>query len=278
MSAAPQDKLPTLAANGDLFEQGYEAWINANLPDYERNWATFIGNNGKSQPDPLVEIAAEAKDDWRKFYQSHYSMAVYAFLLDELTNRAIDQLHADEMAGASNTPAALTQNLGNFTQFVALVGQVCDMVEQVAEAVDNGAIAAEVNEFAKTRSNAIHSACIPMSHDYVGVKIPAIATRRGVVGEWSEDARWDFVDPNKLQYLEDWFRDTRDGLLATLKHPVQAMIRKAAERRFVPRRELERGFKTPDRPSPPVAPPAARDPANPAVWRDFTRSGENRPM
>lgn len=30
--------MPTLAVNGDLFEQGYEAWIGANLPDYERIW------------------------------------------------------------------------------------------------------------------------------------------------------------------------------------------------------------------------------------------------
>lgn len=278
MSQAPKDKLPTLAANGDLFEQGYAAWINANLPDYERIWATFVGNNGKSQPAPQVEIPGEARDDWRKFYQSHYSMAVYAFLLDDLTNRAIDQLHMDEATGTSNTPAALARNLGTFTQFVALLGQVCDMVEQISEALGDREIAAQVTHFAKERSNAIHAACIPMAHDYAGVIIPAIATRRGSIGEWREDERWDFVDHTKRQYLEDWFRNTREGLLGTLRNPVEAMIRKAAERHFVPRKELEHGFKTPDRPPPPVSPPPARDPANPAVWRDFTRSGENTPM
>lgn len=215
-------------------------------------------------------------DDWRKFYQSHYSMAVYAFLLDDLANRAIDQLHADEATGASNTPAAMTRNLGNLTQFVALLGQVCDMVEQISEALNDREIADHVTRFASERSNAIHGACIPMAHDHSGVRIPTIANHRGAVGEWWEDMRWDFVDRKKQQYLEYWFRDTRNGLLATLKHPVHALIRKAAERCFVPRKELERGFTTPDRTPPPAAPAPARDPANPVVWRDYTRSGESK--
>lgn len=270
--------MPTIAVDGDLFEQGYQRWINDNLPDYERIWATYVGNDGKSRPQPAVKIAEEAKDDWRKFYQAHYSMAVYAFLLDRHTSRAIVQLKTDEEHGRHGTPAAMTRNLENFTQFVALLGQVCDMTGQIASAVNDNAIAAAVTDLAAKRSNAIHAGCIPMSHDYLGVKIPAIALIRGAEGEWWEHARWDFVDRGKQQELVDWFHKTRTELLETLRNPVYPMIRKAAERRFVARAELDRGFKTPPRTPPPAAPPPARDPADPKAWPDHSRSGEYRPL
>lgn len=257
--------------NGDLFERGYRPWIMENLPAYEATWRRFIGNDGEGHPKPEVIIPSALIDDWRKFYQAHYSMAVFAYLLECRTNAAI--LHLKEIGddSAAKTPANLTKNVEIFSQFVGLVGQVCDMVKHLGEALKNQAMVDMVVDFAKERNNSIHSACIPMGHDGLGVRIPSIAFHRGETGKWFEEQRWDFIARDKLQYLEDWYPETRDGLLGKLKKPISEVIYRAAERRFLP--EPPAGSLRTLIPPPPLPTAPWRDPSAP-VWGNVPGSGD----
>ncbi len=257
--------------DGDLFERGYRPWIIENLPFYEVTWRRFVGNDGAGHPKPEIKIPNELAGDWRKFYQSHYSMAVFAFLLDRQTKVGLDYLAENGEKGLINTPAALARNVELFSQFVGMVGQICDMVRQIGEALKNQTMVDLVVDFAAERNNSIHSASIPMSYDGVGIRMPSIAVKRGEEGKWFEDQRWDFIARDKLQYLEEWYSETRNGLLGKLKKPIGEMIYSAAEKRFQGEPPSgENRIKIPILP-PPRAP--LRDPTAPE-WGNIPGSGD----
>ena len=184
---------------GDLFEQGYRRWIIDHLPAYEATWRRFVGNDGASHPKPEITIPPDLVSEWRRFYQSHYSMAVFAFLLNQHTDAALKYLKESDEQGETKTPEALVKNVEIFSQYVGLVGQICDMVKQIGGALKNQEIVDWVSDFEAQRNNSIHSACIPMSDEGNGIRIPTIALKRGADGEWSEGQRWNFIARDKLQ-------------------------------------------------------------------------------
>ena len=120
----------------------------------------------------------------------------------------------------------------NITLFLAYMGQICDMVEEIARSLKAKDIAKQVGDFMKERNNAIHAARIPMGEDHRGVKIAAIAPNDEACGEYRNRIPWDTVDVLKFKPLAEWMATTRDRLFEVLNRPVYPMILKAVRDRF----------------------------------------------
>jgi len=77
---------------GDLFERSHAKWLRENLRGnrdlgYETVWQNFFGNDGKSVPLALGELDENTQTRRQKFVEGHYSMAVAAFLFDQVAQR-----------------------------------------------------------------------------------------------------------------------------------------------------------------------------------------------
>lgn len=74
---------------GDPFEKAQAEWLRANLAGgrglgYEKVWQDFIGNDGKSVPLDLDALDEKTQALRQKFAEGHYSMALAAFLFDQV--------------------------------------------------------------------------------------------------------------------------------------------------------------------------------------------------
>lgn len=177
-------------------------------------------------------LDSEAERDRKMFCQAHYSMALFANRLFDVADRGAAAVRKAKADGTSDSCDVYLQTTENITLFLALLGQVCDMVEEIARSLNDNEIATKVNGFMRERNNAIHAARVPMSEDYVGVKIAVIEHNMETAGGYKNRLPWDAVDVTKFQHLAEWFEETRDQLFEVLRTPVYPMVEKAAQRRF----------------------------------------------
>jgi hypothetical protein len=224
-------KLRLTLESGDLFERTHAQWLRQHLESYEDIWSRFIGNDGNNRALPIEGLAPEAQSAHKMFCQAHYSLGLFTHLLVNSAKRAIAQLHESVESKTTRTCESYLRDTENITLFLALLGQSCDMVEEIARSLGDNAIAKSVSQFMKERNNAIHAARIPMAADYVGIKIAIISHNENEPG-YRNRIPWDAVNIDDFQYLEEWIETTSSNFLATLKNPVYPMIRKAATNRF----------------------------------------------
>lgn len=171
-------------------------WIRGRLPLYEIVWSEFIGHDGNGRPLEIPGLSADLAKRRRTFYQAHYSMALYCHFLD---------VQCDGILAADNSPREIDGYLADFESFVNFItflGQVYDMVEDMATALHRppGVIEA-VRPFYGVRSHSIHAARIPLQHDGLSLKIPPISGLNKADGEWHDQTTWDEVDPTRFVYL-----------------------------------------------------------------------------
>jgi hypothetical protein len=217
--------------SGDLFERSHAAWLREHLRGYEDVWGRFIGNDGHNCALPLIGLDHETTEARKKFCQSHYSLALYARLIFDVTDEALDRIRANTSPESRKSCDEYLKNSRTITLFLALLGQICDMVEAIAASLKDNEIAEKISAFAKERNNAIHGARIPMSGDHVGLKIAVIARSEDAPG-FSNDRLWESVSVHDFHYFEDWLEQTREKLFTILRTPIFPMIRKAATKRF----------------------------------------------
>lgn len=216
---------------GDLFERTHAQWLREHLEGYEDIWSRFIGNDGNSRALPIEGLNPEAQSAHKMFCQAHYSLGLFTHLLVNSAKRAIAQLHESVKSKTTRTCESYLRDTENITLFLALLGQSCDMVEEIARSLGDNAIAKSVSQFMKERNNAIHAARIPMAEDYAGIKIAIISRHENEPG-YRNRIPWDAVNGDDFQYLEQWIEETSSDFLAVLKDPVYPMIGKAASKRF----------------------------------------------
>lgn len=218
--------------DGDLFERAQAEWIRKHLGKYEDTWSKYIGNDGTSHAFGIPDLTGEQKTAYSLFCQSHYSLALFTYLLDQHTDQAIQEMRKSVDEGTHRSVDAYFRDTQNFTLFIAFLGQVCDMVETIAAALNRNEIAKLVVSFAKERNNAIHAARIPVAWDYAGVKIAKIAGLDPKDGKWKEGVPWESLKPDDFHYLEDWMNSTRRELITLLNYTISEMIWGASKDNF----------------------------------------------
>lgn len=216
---------------GDVFEQANAQWLRDTLGMYyEETWARFIGHNGRGSPLGLGPLAAEDQRDYQMFCQCHYSLGVFARLLFETKEQALKQIRAPRDKAHPRSEVYLEETRA-ITLYLALLGQVCDMIEAIGGAIRNNDLAEKMRDFASERNRAIHAARIPMQEDYAGPKIAIIAKTVAEQG-YNEDRVWQSVDVTAFVYLDDWFSKTTTDLFDLVCLTVAPIIRKSAGTRF----------------------------------------------
>lgn len=212
--------------NGDAFEVEQREWLRANLPLYETVWAEFIGHNSKGRPLPLGGLSDKQGSDRRKFYQAHYSMALSCFQIDAVC------ADIETLASVPNSVQKYLREIGLLNSFVSLVGNVYDMIRDIAEALSgHDPIRAPFHKFFGFRSHALHAARIPLQRDEYGLKVPQISWEVKQEGEWNDAINWDDVDWSKSVYLTDLCRNVRTELFETI-NTVYPTIRSKAHDYF----------------------------------------------
>lgn len=212
--------------SGDLFERTKAEWIRAKMPLYETVWAEFIGHDGRGHPLPFPGLTPAQARSRRRFYQAHYSLALYAYLLDTT---------CDEISHAENSPydfSGYIADVESFVKFITYVGHIYDMIEDITAALSHpDEVTSRFRPFNSVRSHAIHAARIPLQYDGVGMKIPPISGLNKADGEWHDDTTWDEVDPAKFQYLKDFCAEHRAAIFSAINE-VFPRIRHAAHESF----------------------------------------------
>ncbi len=240
---------------GDPFEKAQAEWLRANLPGnrglgYEKVWQDFIGNNGMSVPLGLDALDEKTQALRQKFVEGHYSMALAAFLFDQVARRMA------AIEGKRTTVEEYLRDIDNYSSFINHLGGVCDMMGHMDEALKaRDAIHDPVLEFHHLRSNAIHASRIPMQQDYADLRIPIICrTKDPQPGQWHEKTTWDKVDlRTNFVYLSDFAKETRDGLFKALNRAYPDIHRHADQ--LVNRQRVA---------LPPSWPPPSSPPPSPA--------------
>ena len=156
-------------------------------------------------------------------------MALYLRVLQGVTEEAVQYVEKITERGITITQyEELTKHTSTF---LALVGQVCDMVEAIAAALGKDYICKSTNTFLKERNNLIHAARIPMGIDYAGVYVAIIALSDDVPG-YRNRVEWSSVKPEQYRYMSDWFRDTTQGLFDAINRQVHPAIKAEASAKF----------------------------------------------
>ena len=210
---------------GDAFEAEHRVWIRENLPHYETVWSEFIGHDGCGRPQPMLGLTAKQDSDRKKFYQSHYSLALSCFQIDA-TCKDVDLL--------IGTPDCVTKYLREISllnSFVSHVGHVYDMIKDMAEALHHDPIRAPFHRFFGFRSHALHAARIPLQRDQFGLKLPRISWSEKQKGEWNDDTPWEKVDWSQAVYLTDLCREVRSDLFNSIME-IHPLIRSKAHDYF----------------------------------------------
>jgi len=233
---------PQKLETGDLFERDQRGWIRSNLSEYENIWSTFIGHDGRGAAFPITSDNQSLQERHSRFCQHHYSMALFAYLLDRHTKESVRLMQQDADSSAGLTAERYLRDTQNLTTFVALLGQVCDMVESMAakSALHENSIAKTIQDFMKQRNNAIHGARIPMAWDYVGVSIARIA-QQGNASGWHKEALWSDMERKDFVYLHEWMEETNRGLLETLNTRTLPAVWGTAKKLFAEKSLPQRG-------------------------------------
>ncbi len=216
--------------SGDLFEQTHAAWIRKHLPLYEEIWSEFIGHDGHGQPrQSYMNQGGEIAKQHEMFCQSHYSMALFLYIFDSSTKEALVYLRSNQDKPlTSDVYIRLTQSTSTF---LALIGQVCDMIEAIACALKANYIRDPIAKFLTERNQAIHAARIPMGMNYAGVYFANIALREDEPGYRNRIA-WSSVDPTGYRFAEDWFEQTRRDLIGKVALEVLPSVQQNCKKLF----------------------------------------------
>lgn len=218
--------------NGDDFERRNAEWIRTTLPDYERVWAAFIGNNQSSPARPLEMpgLSEELQRSRKKFYQAHYSVARKLFLFQRLIDEIVESL------GDGSTYDQFEASEDRLFRFGSYLGFIYDMFEQIAAALKaEDTVYADLKGFFQQRCHIIHTPQIPHLIEDGLLKIPKIAAAKGAEGEWHKDSVWDDFELKDFVFLSDFVQDTAKEFYNAVRNS-HAKIFNAADRRFEKRR------------------------------------------
>jgi len=224
---------------GDLFEISEREWIRASIPLYERVWSEFIGHDGHgTRRMGFRDAPADLVRRHSMFCQAHYSMALFLCLFDRSTDEALKSV-ALIPEGKPLTAAAYLKLTQDTSTFLALMGQVCDMVEIVGETLRANYIYEPIAKFMAERNNSIHGARLPMGTNYLGLYVAKIATREKQPG-YNNDKLWEEVNSQEYHYIVDWYGDTKRSLIDVLANQVYPAIAANAKKEFCRVEDLTR--------------------------------------
>jgi hypothetical protein len=200
--------------HGDAFEVEYADWPRGRLPYYEPIWSTFIGHDGTGWPLPMKGLPAEKEQNRKRFYQAHYTFAVEAQQVDEIT----ESVNARQ-GEVSNLQAFLGEQRC-LILLVSSLGRIRDMFKIIDEALNmGGSLYEPMQGFYSLRSIVLHGPRLPVQIADKLLLIPKIATGQGSFGEWEDKGVWD--DVTKFDYFADFCLRTRDELFKLIAglHP-----------------------------------------------------------
>lgn len=218
---------------GDDFERCNAQWLRETLCCYEPIWAAFIGmaQGGPARPLDMPGLPEALKRPRQKFYQAHYSFARKLLSFEELSKKMVDSL------GRGTTYQEFTQCEDDLFRFGAYMGNIYDMFEDMAEALESGgSLIEDLKSFYNQRHHVIHSANIPHKIDADGfVKIPRIAPEKGIKGEWDTNSVWEDFKDSDFVCVAEFIEETTSGFIKAVRN-CHARVFGAADRRFEGRR------------------------------------------
>jgi hypothetical protein len=218
---------------GDDFECRNAQWLRETLCCYEPIWAAFIGmaQTGPARPLDMPGLPEALKRPRQKFYQAHYSFARKLLSLEELSKKMVDSL------GQGTSYQEFVQHEDDLFRFGAYMGNIYDMFEDMAEALESGgSLIEDLKSFYNQRHHVIHSANIPHKIDADGfVKIPRIAPEKGTKGEWDTNSVWEDFKDSDFVCVAEFIEETTLEFIEAIRN-CHARVFGAADRRFEGRR------------------------------------------
>ena len=211
---------PTLTNDGDLFERENTEWITRHLPAYESLWAEYIGNDGANVLHPARRARPHWKDKHQLFAQAHYTMAVSAWLLWQLTETILSDSKIRATAGMPlETSAKHLAEVEKLFLFMAYLGNIIDQVDKMKELTGlefGTATADRLKNLEEWRHAVIHGTRIPTQQDHE-LWVPPLSGRMKNPDEWSGKMAWSAVPEADYEPLSIFCERTRADLFGALK-------------------------------------------------------------
>lgn len=214
---------------GDAFESRNADWIRATLPSYEPVWAAFIGKkqSGPAKPLDMPGLTPELERAREEFYQAHYSFARKLLLLTKLSKEIVDSI------GEVRTYEQFEDAEDRLFRYGSYLGFIFDMFDRMDTALKPlGSLCEELRSFYNQRHHIIHTPQIPHTTDVDGIlKIPRIASEKGVDGQWHKTAVWSDIKDGDFVSLAEFVEETTTSFLDVVRK-CHGKVFDAAKRRF----------------------------------------------
>ena len=201
---------------GDPFEIRHKDWLRSRLPAYEGIWSDFIGHDGFGRPLPIHGLSRDEEKRRTAFYQAHYTMALKCLSIEEAMGRANATL------GEIKDDEGLRLEFEFLYSFISSIGHVRDMFKVMDDALkQRGQVSDEFQEYYDLRSHVLHGPQMPYDVASGYLKIPLIARRNKVEGEWDDASDWLAIDPGTFVLAAEFCVDTGTSFFALVNklHP-----------------------------------------------------------
>ena len=151
--------LPDIGRNGDVLERGSADFIRQRLPEYNRLWSRYIGNDGRAQL-PFEDALSPNLQAKRKESAVFTYTALEAILC---ANEVVADIESRQL-GAEKRKVSTSDYLwalNGLVLFYAQIGRVVDALKHLSKLWHDNQLWKPLDEYYQQRNNVLHEASVP---------------------------------------------------------------------------------------------------------------------
>jgi len=186
-------KAELIRDNGDYLEKNYADKILCRVEGYGLFWATYIGNDGKSNYLPMPGVSPEVLHTRTRIWEHLYTLFESLAFCWRL----------EERFSARNGIASATDYVDNLNDWIAFyghLGRIYDMAQKVAEEFQRKELIAPFDPFYKQRHIVLHYPKVPMCWVDNVLVAPMLGEGRQ---NWKKGMRWTEMNSDDFHFVSD---------------------------------------------------------------------------
>jgi len=187
------DPFAKLKSDGDFLERHVAEQVQKALPSYARIWAEYVGNDGRENALPMVEVDEVAKQSRSKYWQRLYTVLESLALCWDIE----EELHRfQEIKNFKH----YMHNLNLWMAFYSHLGRIRDMVKAIAGDLNKSELLKPFDEYWKERHIVLHGPKVPMKWVYNTLAISPLGEKPK---HWDDKMVWSNLKEGDIEFIAD---------------------------------------------------------------------------
>lgn len=192
--------IDNVATRGDAIERLHSEFILTVLPEYDRIWSAYIGNDGNDRMLPIRGLRDDLEDVRKKVSQYNYTSLESIVCMRRLGEKYSS--HQAKVPGV-DSPEYL-DFLNDLLAFHANIGRIQDMVEKTTYLLKTGDTWKRfLNGAFKKRNVVLHGHKVPIAIVHGVIEIPPIA-ESDPHRSWHDEKNWGDVPVVAFNFFSDY--------------------------------------------------------------------------